>query len=83
MNKNEFKKALKRGVTAESNISNACADMAIFFEPYFDCEIAVLHQMGDGFVILYNMDRHDNQANLNEPVINAFENIKEDEDYYR
>ena len=83
MNRNELNKALKRGVNAKSKLSKACSDMATFFEPYFDCEIEVLHQMGDGFVILYNIDRHDNQANLNEPVISAFENIRKNKDYYR
>ncbi len=55
--------------------------MATIFQPYFDCEINVLHQMGDGFVVLYNTDANGN--NLNDPVKDVFENLKIDINHYR
>ena len=75
MKRSEFTKALAKGINAESKMKSACDDMIGFFKPYFDCEIDVLHQMGDGFVIHYNMDTNDNYSNLNEPVDDAFNKI--------
>jgi len=83
MNKKEFNKELAKAENAESKMSIACGSLACMFESYFDGEIDVLHQMGDGFVILYNMEGSGLHDNLNEPVKNAFENIKKDKDYYK
>tara|TARA_R110000744_G_scaffold375669_1_gene489305 strand:+ start:567 stop:827 length:261 start_codon:yes stop_codon:yes gene_type:complete len=82
MNKQEFTRALKRATLAESKLHLACSDMAIFFQPYFKCEISVLYQESDGFVILYNTDTNDNQSYLNDPVEMALKNIQEDEGHY-
>ena len=83
MNEKDLQKALKKGKKAERELKSACEDMATIFEPYFDCEIDVLHQLGDGFVILYNTDINGNNSNLNDPVIDAFENLKININHYR
>jgi len=79
MKNTEFKKALKRANNAESKLKSSCDDLCLLFEPYFSCEISVLYQDADGFVILYDME----EGNLNEPVENAFKNICENKTYYK
>ena len=83
MNKRELEKALKKATKAESELKSACDDIATIFEPYFDCEIDILHQMGDGFVVLYNTDTNGNNSNLNDPLKDVFENLKIDINHYR
>lgn len=83
MNKRKLESALKKANTAESRLKGACDEMVEIFQPYFDCEIDVLHQMGDGFVVLYNTDTNGNSSNLNDPVKDVFENLKIDINHYR
>ena len=83
MNKRKLESALKRAGTAESKLKSACADIAEIFQHYFDCDIDVIHQMGDGFVVLYNTDTNGNNSNLNDPVNEVFENLKLDINHYR
>jgi len=82
--KKEFNKILKQANIAISNLKLKEDDLLIFFQPYFDEEIAVLYQEADGFVILYNRDIEDSShSNLNEGVEEVFENIMSDANFYR
>ena len=83
MNKRKLESALKRARIAESKLKSACDDIAEIFQHYFDCDIDVIHQVGDGFVVLYNTDTNGNDSNLNDPVDNVFENLKIDPNHYR
>jgi len=83
MDQNKLNTALKKAGKAEGELKAACDDIVNLFQPYFDEEIEVLHQMSDGFVILYNIDFEGIHSNLNDSVIHALENIKKDKDYYR
>ena len=79
MNKRQFESKLKK---AESSLNGACANLANLFQPYFDIEIHVLYQSGDGFVILYETGNVQ-QAPVNEAVNEVFNNIKRNKDYYK
>lgn len=84
MKDSDFKKALKKAKNAENELDTACADMANYFESYFDDEITVLYQAADGFVILHNTENEDKNHNCeNESVEEAFKNIQKDKDYYK
>jgi len=82
MNETNFKKALKKAEKAEIQLNSACGDMAIILQPYFPDEISVLYQEADGFVVLHNTDTQGLQSNLNTPVIEVVENVKEDKRFY-
>ena len=80
----KFKSLLKNANKALSNLKLNEDKLSIFFQPYFDEEIAVLYQESDGFVILHNKDVEDKSyANLNTGVKEVFETIQKDENFYK
>lgn len=81
MKKSEFNRQLRLAKNAESKMYSACGSLAEMFQPFFNEEISVLSQPDDGFVIMYDQDN--SYAPVNEPVNEAFENIKNDQDYYK
>jgi len=81
MRKSEFNKHLRLATNAESKMHSACGSLAEMFQPFFNEEISVFNQPDDGFVIMYDQDNSD--APINEPINQAFENIKVDKDYYK
>lgn len=64
-------------------ISNlACKAITSELQSFFEYEISVMHQMGDGFVVCW--DCNDSQiAPYNIPVEDVLENIKRDSNAYR
>lgn len=63
--------------------NGACNGIKENLEKYFEGEIDVFHQQGDGFVVLYNTESHGKDSNLNHPVSVVVKNIKFDENHYR
>jgi hypothetical protein len=82
--KTKFNKLLKQANKALSNLKSKEDELLMFFQPYFDEEIAVLYQESDGFVVLYNRDIEDrSHSNLNSGVKEVFEKIQIDENFYK
>ncbi len=81
MKKSEFNRQLRIAINAESKMHNACGALAEIFQPFFNEEISVFNRPDDGFVIMYDQDN--SEAPVNEPVNQAFENIRADENYYK
>lgn len=81
MDKKLINKQLKLAVKAENAMHNACGGIASDLQPYFDYDISVFHQEGDGFVVMWDED--DNNAPISETVENVVETIEKDPDHYR
>ena len=82
--KTKFNKLLNQAEKAINNLKSKEDNLLIFFQPYFNEEIAVLYQEADGFVVLYNRDIEDSShSNLNAGVKEVFENIISDANFYR
>lgn len=54
--KKKIETALKRGDKAEQSLNSACGQMADLLQEFFEDDITVLYQQGDGFVICYDTD---------------------------
>lgn len=76
-----IKKELSKAIKYARKSHNACGVIASELQPFFDYEIAVFEQPGDGFVIEY--EANDGLAPHNIPVLKAVEALKKDPDAYR
>lgn len=76
MDKKKFNTAHRRAKKAENEMVTQCGIMAGILQDFFDEEIEVLFQPGDGFVVLHGMME-------NTPVDDVIIAIQKDVDAFR
>ena len=76
-----IKSELSKAIKYSGKCYSACGRIASEFQPYFDDEIIVFEQPGEGFVIEF--EANDGLAPHNIPVMKALAAIKSDPNYYR
>lgn len=76
----KFKKIHDKANKASLQLKGCESELEAFFQPYFNEEIFVLYQEGDGFCIAYDVP---DKAPKNEPVTFALKNIDSNENYYK
>lgn len=81
MNLKDFNKTVKKANKALGELNNYCGSLSMMFQPYFNEEISVMYQMGDGFVVVYETDCF--SAPKNDPIEEVFNNIKSDKNFYK
>lgn len=74
-------KQLKLAIKSESVMHSACGAIASNLQPYFDCDISVFNQRGEGFVVLW--DAEDGNVPNNDRVEDVVERIAKSPDHYR
>lgn len=81
MDKKLINRQLKLASKGESLMSNACGEIAIELQSYFDFDISVFFDEGDGFVVLW--DAEDGNVPINEAVEEVVKWIEKDPDHYK
>lgn len=76
-----IKKELSKAIKYSGKSHNACGVIASELQPFFDYEITVFEQSGDGFVVEY--EANDGLAPHNIPVLQVVEDLKKDPNTYR
>ena len=76
MNLRRFNSAHNKAVKANLHVDSQCGVMASELQEFFNEEIAVLYQSGDGFVVL-----HDGHQNT--PVYDVITAVRKDKNTYQ
>ena len=75
MNEKKLKRLESQASDRLDRLESKCSDMAIMFQPFFDCEISVFYQHSDGFVVMWEEN--------NDNVFDAMRNIQQNPNHYK
>lgn len=82
MNEKLIKNALKKALHHYTKTQSFCDIISEELQPFFNEDISVLYQMGDGFVVLHEPKRT-YEGPLNTSVMSVVEFIKEDPNRFK